>query len=138
MSELLCPAGSFEIAKIALYSGADALYLATNNYGARAYAKNLTLEELDELLNIAHTLNKKVYVTVNTIIKENELDDCLNYVKKLYFMGVDGIICTDLAVASFIIHNCKIDCALGQSLDTTHVDSGENINFDNTYSFFNV
>lgn len=107
MSELLCPAGSFEIAKIALYSGADALYLATNNYGARAYAKNLTLEELDELLNIAHTLNKKVYVTVNTIIKENELDDCLNYVKRLYFMGVDGVICTDLAVASFIIHNCK-------------------------------
>lgn len=107
MKELLCPAGSFEIAKLALYNGADALYLATTSYGARAYAKNLTIDELDELLNIAHSLNKKIYVAVNTIIKEAEIDDCINYVKKLYCLGVDGIICTDMAVISYIVNNCK-------------------------------
>lgn len=106
MSELLCPAGNFEIAKLALFNGADALYLATTSYGARAYAKNLSIDELDELLNIAHSLNKKIYVTVNTIIKESELDDCLSYIEKLYNLGVDGIICTDLAVISYIINNC--------------------------------
>ena len=90
MTELLSPAGDFECFKQALYNGADAIYLATDRFGARAYAKNLTLDELKKALIFAHSLNKKVYVTVNTIIKESELLDAKNYCIELYKLGVDG------------------------------------------------
>ncbi len=101
-TELLSPAGSISAFKQAIYNGADAVYLATEKFGARAYAKNLTLDELHEALILAHTLKKKIYVTVNTIIKENELDDCKSYLKKLYMLGVDGIIAADFAVINYV------------------------------------
>ena len=78
-TEVLAPAGSFEIGLAALYSGADALYLALESFGARAYAKNFSIEELEEIINIAHSLNKKIYVTVNTIIKNSELEEVYNF-----------------------------------------------------------
>ena len=68
MTELLAPAGDLICAKTALYNGADAIYCASEAFGARAYAKNLTLDELKELLILAHSLDKKIYVTVNTIM----------------------------------------------------------------------
>ena len=70
-SELLAPAGSFEAGKVALYSGADAIYLALDKYGARAYATNFTIPELIEIIKIAHSIEKKVYVTVNTLVKNS-------------------------------------------------------------------
>ena len=106
-SELLAPAGSFECGKAALYSGADAIYLALDAFGARAYAKNFTMEELVSILNIAHTLNKKVYVTVNTLIKNEELDSVYEFLDKLYILGVDAVICADIAVFMYVINNCK-------------------------------
>ena len=105
MTELLCPAGDFKTAKVALFNGADAIYCATERFGARAYAKNLSLEELKELLILAHTIGKKIYITVNIIIKENELKECIEYVNALYTMGVDGIICADFAIINHIIQN---------------------------------
>lgn len=104
-SELLAPAGDFNIAKIALYGGADALYLATPLFGARAYAKNLSFAELKDILDIAHVLGKKVYVTVNTIIKDCELGDVYDYLDKLYLLGVDAIIACDISVYMYIITN---------------------------------
>ncbi len=104
-TELLAPAGSFECFKQALYNGADAIYLATEKFGARAYAKNLTLDELAKALVLAHSINKKIYVTVNTIIKENELNDAKLYLNKLYELGVDGVIVTDFALVNYIINN---------------------------------
>ena len=110
-TELLCPAGSFEIGKAALYSGADAIYLALDSYGARAYAKNFSFEELEEILKIAHTLKRKVYVTVNTLIKNSELSSVYDFLDKLYVLGVDAIICADIAVFMYVINNCKgMDC----------------------------
>ena len=106
-TELLAPAGSFDCFKQALYNGADAIYLATERFGARAYAKNLTLDELKKALILANELNKKIYVTVNTIIKENELNDAKLYLNKLYELGVDGIIVTDFALVNYIINNLK-------------------------------
>ena len=106
-SELLAPAGSFEIGKAALYSGADAIYLALESFGARAYAKNFSIEELTDILKIAHTLNKKVYVTVNTLIKNSELTLVYDFIDKLYMLGVDAIICADIAVFMYVINNCK-------------------------------
>ena len=82
--ELLSPAGSFEVAKAALYAGSDAIYLALESFGARAYAKNLSFNELEQILNIAHALDKKVYVTVNTIIKNEELEEVYEFLNKLY------------------------------------------------------
>ena len=73
-TELLAPAGSFEVGLCALYGHADAIYLALDSFGARAYAKNFSKDELKEILKIAHSLNKKVYVTVNTVIKNSELE----------------------------------------------------------------
>lgn len=105
MTELLAPAGDLICAKTALYNGADAIYCASEAFGARAYAKNLTLDELKELLILAHSLDKKIYVTVNTIIKDSELKDCINYVNKLYELGVDGLILADFAMISYVIEN---------------------------------
>ena len=104
-TELLAPAGSIDCFKQALYNGADAIYLACERFGARAYAKNLTLDELDEALTLAHMIGKKIYVTVNTIIKENELEDAKKFVYELYKLGVDGIIVTDYALVKYIIDN---------------------------------
>ena len=106
-SELLAPAGSFECGKAALYSGADAIYLALEAFGARAYAKNFTTAELISILKIAHTLNKKVYVTVNTLIKNNELNSVYDFLDNVYTLGVDGVICADIAVFMYVINNCK-------------------------------
>ena len=105
MTELLAPAGDLICAKTALYNGADAIYCASEAFGARAYAKNLNLDELKELLILAHSLDKKIYVTVNTIIKDSELNDCINYVNKLYELGVDGLILADFAIISYVIEN---------------------------------
>ena len=105
-TELLAPAGDFECLRQALYNGADAIYLATEKFGARAYAKNLTIEELEKGLKLAHELHKKIYVTVNTELKENEVDECKEYVKLLHQIGVDGVIAADFSIINFIIKHC--------------------------------
>ncbi|MBQ9448482.1 MAG: U32 family peptidase [Acholeplasmatales bacterium] len=104
MNELLAPAGELIIAKTALYSGADAIYLGVERFGARAYAKNFSMDNLKEILILAHELGKKIYVTVNTIIKENELDEAYKLLDELYELGVDGIITTDFALVTYIIN----------------------------------
>lgn len=100
--ELLAPAGSFEVLKAAINSGCDALYIAGKNYGARAYANNFTLEELIEAIDYAHLFNVSVYVTVNTLIFEDEIDDVINFIDRLYLNQVDGVIIQDLGLASII------------------------------------
>ena len=105
-TELLAPAGDLDCFKQAIYNGADAVYLATERFGARAYAKNFSLDELKIALSLAHQIGKKIYVTVNTMLKESELDSCKEYVKVLYNMGVDGIIVADFAMINYIIKHC--------------------------------
>ena len=104
--ELLAPAGDFECFLQAIYNGADAIYLATDKFGARAYAKNFSLEELEKALILAHQLNKKIYVTVNTMIKENELSECKKYIKTLYELGVDGLILSDYSIICYTLKHC--------------------------------
>ena len=84
MVELLSPSGDFESFLQALYNGADAIYLAGERFGARAYAKNFSFEELCLALSYAHSKGKRIFVTVNTIIKENEYNDAINYLNDLY------------------------------------------------------
>ena len=100
--ELLAPAGDMTSFKLAINNGADAVYIAGKNFGARAYATNFTTEELIEAIQYAHIRGKKVYVTVNTIIKNNELSSCVDFVGELYKGGVDAIIIQDLGLASIL------------------------------------
>lgn len=105
MSELLAPAGNFEALVAAISNGADAIYLGMNQFGARAYATNFDYESLEKAINYAHLRNVKIYVTMNTIVFDEELNDAFNQLKALYELGVDGCIVQDLAIASYMIQN---------------------------------
>ncbi len=101
------PAKDFKTAKVALYSGADAIYCGVKKYSARAFAVNLEIDEVKKLVILAHTIKKKIYITINTIIKEDELDDAINLLNELYLTDIDGIIVTDFALISYALENLK-------------------------------
>ena len=84
LEELLAPAGSYEVLITAVNAGADAVYIAGPNYGARAYAKNFTMEELEKAVNYAHLNGVDIHVTVNTLVNNFEIVDVLKYLFKLY------------------------------------------------------
>lgn len=100
--ELLSPAGTYECFLAALSGGADAVYLGLKDFGARRNAGNFTEEELLKALEEAHLRNVKIYLTVNTLFKDNEFDDLYNALINPYLAGLDGVIVQDLGVASFI------------------------------------
>ena len=84
LEELLAPAGSPEVLTIAVNAGADAVYIAGQNYGARAYAKNFSMEEIEKAVEYAHLNGSKIHVTVNTLINNFEIIDVLKYLFELY------------------------------------------------------
>ncbi|MBP2046467.1 DUF3656 domain-containing U32 family peptidase [Methanobacterium aggregans] len=100
LPELLAPAGSMDALRAAVNAGADAVYLAGRRFGARHYAANFGDSELQEALRYAHLNGVKVYVTVNTLIKDFELESVAVYLLWLYEIGVDAVIVQDLGVAS--------------------------------------
>lgn len=100
--ELLAPAGNPEGFYGAICAGADAVYLGGSRYGARAYADNFTEEELLECIRYAHIWGRRVYLTVNTLVKESELEELFPYLQPLYEAGLDGVIVQDIGVFSFI------------------------------------
>lgn len=104
-TELLAPAGTFEALIGAVNAGADAIYLGGEKFGARAYAGNFSKEELLEGLEYAHLFNKKIYLTLNTLIKESEFGELYNYLLPFYEASLDGIIIQDVGVMSFVKKN---------------------------------
>ncbi|MCE7697726.1 MAG: U32 family peptidase [Methanobacterium paludis] len=100
LPELLAPAGSMEALKAAVNAGADAVYLSGKRFGARHYAANFEDEEIEGAVSYAHLHGVKVQVTVNTLIKDSELQDVAEYLLWLYKIGVDAVIIQDLGVAS--------------------------------------
>lgn len=101
--EILAPAGDYATFKAVINAGADAVYLGGNMFGARAYAGNLSDEELLSAIDYAHLWGKKVYLTVNTLLKNNELYNKLyDYLKPLYEAGLDAVIVQDYGVMKFI------------------------------------
>ena len=96
--ELLSPAGDYSCMLAAFNAGADAVYLAGKSFGARAFAGNFEKEELVEALDYAHLLNKKIYVTLNTLIKEKEFEQIAEYLTPFYEHGLDGVIIQDLGL----------------------------------------
>ncbi|MBO6124073.1 MAG: U32 family peptidase [Methanobrevibacter sp.] len=100
--ELLAPVGSMEHLKVAINAGASSVYLSGKNYGARKFAENFTVDEIENTVNIAHLHNVKVYVTVNTLIRQDELESVMNYLSKLYSVGVDAVLIQDLGLIELI------------------------------------
>ena len=101
-TELLAPVGSFDALKAAVQNGANAVYLGGKEFSARASANNFDREELKEAVKYAHIRNVKVFVTANTLIKQYEIDDFLNYIKYLYDIDVDAVILQDIGMAKLI------------------------------------
>lgn len=100
--ELLAPAGNLEIFKGVIESGADAVYVGGSMFGARAYANNFTEEELLEAIDFAHLRGVKVYLTVNTLIKNSEFSKLYDYLLPYYKRGLDAVIVQDIGVVKAI------------------------------------
>ena len=94
--ELLAPAGSVEALRAAYAAGADAVYIGGGKYGARAYADNPDDGQLLSCIELAHRLDRKLYLTVNTLIKEREIEDMVSWLAPFYYAGLDAAIVQDL------------------------------------------
>ena len=106
--ELLAPAGDLECIKAAINAGADAVYTGGDKFGARAFANNLNKDELIEAINYAHIHEAFIYLTVNTLLKDDEIKkDLYDYILPLYEAGLDAVIVQDMGVFKFIKDNFK-------------------------------
>ncbi len=128
MKELLVPVGSMESLRIAIFSGADAVYLGGKKFGARAFAGNFNDEEMIDAINLCHLYGVKIYVTVNTLIHESEMDEVIEYVKFLAINGVDAVIVQDLGLIS-LIHEIMPDLDI-------HVSTQAHTTNESTLKFF--
>jgi len=102
MPEIAAPAGGEEALRAAVENGADAVYLGGKKFGARHYAENFTNEQLEEAVEYAHSKNAKIYVTVNTLIKESEIGELVSYLEFLSSVKADAVIVQDLGALHLI------------------------------------
>lgn len=103
--ELLSPVGDFDCLKAAVQNGADSVYLGADSFSARASATNFTLDNLHEAISYAKKRNVKTHLTLNTLIKNNELSDAINVAKVAYEAGIDALIVQDLGLAKYLIEH---------------------------------
>lgn len=117
--EVLAPAGSFQTFKAVIEAGADAIYVGGSKFGARAYADNFTEEELLNAIDYAHLRGKKVYLTVNTLLKNDEINDGLYYyLLPFYLKGLDAVLVQDFGALSYI-HKAFPDLPIHTSTQMT-------------------
>lgn len=100
--EILAPAGSFDSMKAAVAAGADAVYMGGSRFGARAYAENPDEKGMLEAIDYVHLHGRQLYMTVNTLVKEEEMDDLYEYLLPYYQAGLDAVIVQDMGVFSYI------------------------------------
>ncbi|MBR6501271.1 MAG: U32 family peptidase, partial [Firmicutes bacterium] len=105
MTELLAPAGSIEVFKAAVSNGCDAVYLGMQKFGARAYSTNFDWDTLAEVVRYAHLRDVKIFVTMNTVVYEEEMEDMKDQLHRLNEVGVDGVIVQDMAVFDYVVRN---------------------------------
>ena len=117
-TELLAPAKDKETAIAAIDCGADAVYIGASSFGARKNAPN-TLEDIREVVLYAHKFWAKVFVTVNTILTDKELEEAVELVKQLDKIGVDAVIVQDMGLIEKLMntHDCKIPIHISTTLD---------------------
>lgn len=102
--EILAPCGSYDILKAAVNAGCDACYIGGSKFGARAYAENIDSDSIVSSIDYAHLHDVKLYLTVNTLFKDNEIDELYGFLKPYYEAGIDAVIVQDLGVFSMIRH----------------------------------
>ena len=117
--EILAPAGSYESMRAAMNAGCDAVYMGGTRFGARAYADNPDEDTLIKAIEEAHLRGKRLYMTVNTLVKEEERQKLLyDYLEKYYLAGLDAVIVQDVGVMRFI-HRHFPDLPIHASTQTT-------------------
>ena len=102
LPELLAPAGDFECLIAAVAAGADAIYVGGRLYSARAYAKNFDMDELVKAVEYCHLHGVKLYVTLNTLLYDRELEGAVSFARELYRIGVDALIVADLGLVRIL------------------------------------
>lgn len=120
MTELLAPAGSMEALKAAIANGCDAVYFGMQKFGARAYSTNFDMDSLQEAVAYAHLRDVKIYVTMNTIVFEDEMEEMRAQLQLLNEAGVDGVIVQDLAVFDEIVRkypDMEAHCSTQMGID---------------------
>ena len=100
--ELLAPAGDYTCFQAALKAGADAVYIGGQRFGARAYAGNFSDTEVEDALKEAHFYGKRLYLTVNTLLKQNEIGELEDFIGPFYEAGLDGVIVQDIGALSLL------------------------------------
>ena len=103
--ELLSPAGDWESLQAAVINGADAVYLGTREFNARVNAKNFSLDELTRAVSYCHNQGVKVYLTMNTLVKNSELQRFFDSLSKAYTSGIDGVILQHLSFVEIVKKN---------------------------------
>lgn len=125
--ELLVPVGNYESLIAAINNGADAVYLAGKKFGARAFADNFNEEQLKAAIKLCHLYDVKIYITVNTLIFENEMNEALEYIGFLHENGVDAVIMQDVGLIN-LVHNTYPNLEIHASTQM-HNHSKESLNF---------
>lgn len=118
--ELLAPAGDLNCLYAAISNGATSVYFGGSSFNARMYANNFTIDNMKEAINYAHKRNVKVFITLNILIKDNELNEVKKYIEQLYLLGIDGIIVQDYGIINFIKDNYPsliLSCSTQTTID---------------------
>lgn len=134
--ELLAPSGNLETLKVAIAAGADAVYIGGYAYSARSYADNFSNEEIIEAINYAHLYGVKIYVTVNTLIYDDEVETFINYIDFLHKNNVDAIIIQDLGMFD-LIHKIYPNLEIHASTQM-HIHNMEGVKFAQEHGFKRV
>ena len=121
--ELLAPSGDLERVKISLLYGADAVYIGGQEYSLRANANNFSIEEIKEACDFAHKLNKKVYLTLNIVFHNEDLDNVYSFIKEVVDAGIDAFIVSDPFIIKYIKENFNVEVHLSTQGSTTNKES---------------
>ncbi len=119
-SELLAPAGSLESLYAAISNGATSVYFGGSYFNARMYANNFNYDEIKEAIYYSHLRNVKLFVTLNILIKDSEIEEVKKYINDLYLLGIDGIIIQDYGILNFVLENYNdflISCSTQTTID---------------------
>lgn len=121
--ELLSPAGDLERLKLTLLYGADAVYIGGMEYSLRANATNFSIEQIKEACKFAHKLGKKVYLTLNIVFHDEDIEGVDKYISDVVEAGIDAFIVSDPFIISHIKDNYDVEVHLSTQASTTNVDS---------------
>ena len=121
--ELLAPAGDLERLKISLLYGADAVYIGGQEYSLRANANNFSVDDIREACSFAHNLNKKVYLTLNIVFHNEDLENVNDFIKQVVDAGIDAFIVSDPFIIKYIKDNFDVEVHLSTQGSTTNKES---------------